>query len=96
MQRIASDFDGIFDDYPECTQFVTSDVTLDVQGNPVAQIKATIEKYGSTPNGNQVYLLTVWNSGSKPTPKSFKLDRGSDAIGMPKNGVKKKVKLKKN
>lgn len=93
MQKIASDFDDTFADYPECTQFVTSDVTLDVQGNPVAQISATIEKYGLTPNGQQAYLLTVWNSGAKPTPRAFRLYRGAHAIGMP--SVKKKGELKK-
>jgi hypothetical protein len=95
VQPITGDFDDIFADYPECTQFVTSDVTLDVQGSPVGQVKATIEKYGTTPNGSQAYLLTVWNSNKKPLPKTFTVGRGPNVIGAGEPGKKKSSGKKK-
>jgi hypothetical protein len=97
MQRINGDFDDIYADYPECTQFVTSDVNLDIQGSPVAKINATIQKYGTTPNGQQAFLLTVWNTGGPPpVPKSFTIKRGSLVIGTPDKKPKKKTKGAKN
>ena len=80
--RHHGDFDEIDSQYPECTQYVTSDVTLDVQGSPATQVNATIEGYGQTPNGEPRFLLTVWNSKTKPIPESFTLTLGQDQIGL--------------
>lgn len=65
--RIRGDFDKIGAEYPECTDFVTADVTLDDDGK-LSDIKATLENLGVTPNGEPRFLLTVWNSPDKPIP----------------------------
>jgi hypothetical protein len=93
--RHKGDFEQIDAEYPECTRFVTSDVTLDVQGQNPSQINATIELYGLTPNGEQRYLLTVWDSGvSKPMPKPSTVVLGTDQIGEPARRAKRKTKKK--
>lgn len=94
--RHHGDFDEIDSQYPECTQYVTSDVTLDVQAGPPIQVNATIEAYGQTPNGEPRYLLTVWNSAKKPIPQSFTLRLGREEVGLvaKRTGAKRKNKKK--
>src|ERR1022692_3805596 len=79
-KTMKSDFDEISDAYPECTNFVTTDVMLDVLSQPASQVSATIEAYGQTPNGQPRYLLTVWNSQNKPAPASITLKLGRAQI----------------
>ena|SRR5258706_7653151 len=89
--RHKGDFDEIDADYPECTEFVTSDVTLDIQGGPPAQVNATIEYYGATPNGETRYLLTVWDPNvNKPIPKPRVLKLGKDQVGIPPDKTSRK------
>jgi hypothetical protein len=81
-QQIKTDFDEIGAAYPECTAYVTSDITLDVQAAPPVTVNATIESYGSTPNGQPRYLLTVWDPvKTKPLPKPMTLTLGPPQIG---------------
>jgi hypothetical protein len=89
-QRISGDFEDIFGDYPECTQYVTADVTLDVNGISATPVSATIEKYQITPNGQQRYLLRVWNSAKKPDPKPIVLRLGKDQVEGDKKETSKK------
>jgi len=96
IHNTKGDFDLIDSGYPECTDYVTSDVTLDDLGTQTT-VNASMEKYGVTPNGQPRYLLTVWNSAKKPIPQTFNLALGTTQIGQPaKRTVKKKSTGKKS
>jgi hypothetical protein len=72
---VQGDFGDVDVAYPECTLYVTSNVTLP----SASAVQATIEQY--TPNeGLPGLLLTVWNSGQKPKPQSRTIKLGPEQI----------------
>ncbi|MBS1984813.1 MAG: hypothetical protein JST16_11645 [Bdellovibrionales bacterium] len=78
-KKVKGDFDDLNADYPECTQFVTADVTLDLQ--EATQVSGLIQPYGKTSNNQQRYLLTVWDSGvPQPKPRSIQISLGPQEI----------------
>ncbi|MGC4052793.1 MAG: hypothetical protein QM757_25975 [Paludibaculum sp.] len=92
-QRVKGDFDDINADYPECTQFVTADVTLNLQ--QPTQVTGLIQPYGKTPNNQQRYLLTVWDASvTQPKPKKIQISLGPQMIVVDRKKPKKSAKKK--